>query len=172
MNHRTTAARILTSLVILLPACASHPPFGSGSTRSSPDYEFLIPARDPGQDHVIAWVPQQLAQTASVAAAETHVALAGARERLGTANCDGSLIPRGRRAGKVGPYPATAPSALGGYPAWYYRISHAPGFSGCPASERMGLYSEFSANLPHWMSVIPASTAEPADRAAALSALD
>jgi len=130
-----------------------------GSSALSPETATIIPAADPTLDHYIAWVPMELAQTAAVARAVTHISLGNARERTGQQLCAGSRLMNGRVAALTGPLPATAPPHAGGYPAWYYRISQAPGLQGCTATGEARLYRFLQGQLPYWISIQPAATA-------------
>ena len=117
-----------------------------------------IPATDPAFDHYIAWVPQELAQTPTVARAVAHISLGNAREQAGKKLCAGSMLRNGQVTALVGPLPATAPAGAGGYPAWYYRISQTPGLHGCPSIGNTRLYQSLQQNLPDWISIRTAGT--------------
>lgn len=112
-----------------------------------------IPATDPALDHYIAWVPRDKAQTATVAKAVTHISLVNAREQTARQLCSGNWITNSEATKNIGPLPATAPEAAGGYPAWYYRISQRPGLRGCPGTNSQRLYHHLQANLPEWVGI-------------------
>jgi hypothetical protein len=111
------------------------------------------PQTNPELDHFIAWVPRQLARTASVAEALAQVEWGNAKEQAGARLCNGAWLINGEVIARSGPYQATAPERLGGYPAWYYRVSHTPGIKGCPGITTRKLYSEIKAGLPGWISI-------------------
>jgi hypothetical protein len=117
-----------------------------------------IPAADPLLDHYIAWVPRNKAQTATVAKAVTHISLVNATEQTARQLCSGNLITNSKATTNIGPLPATAPEAAGGYPAWYYRISQRPGLRGCPGTDSQKLYHRLQANLPEWVAIEMART--------------
>lgn len=117
-----------------------------------------IPAADPALDHYIAWVPRDMAQTATVAKALTHISLGNAREQAGNDLCAGSRLMNGQVISLVGPLPATAPTGAGGYPAWYYRISQTPGLQGCSTIGNARLYRSLQQKLPEWISIRTAGT--------------
>ena len=142
-NHLLTDC--ITAIALLgLQGCAT-----TGNTALTAD---ALPAADPALDHYIAWVPRDLAQTATVARAVTHISLGNAREQAGEELCAGRLM-HGQVMALVGPLPATAPTEAGGYPAWYYRISQTPGLHGCPAIGNIWLYRSLRKNLPGWISI-------------------
>ena len=68
-----------------------------------------------------------------------------------------------------------SPAKTGGYPAWYYRISHQPGFHGCASQSSAQLYLKMQENLPAWIAIAPATqdnTARIDDIKATLSLLE
>lgn len=147
----------ITAAVVLLvlQGCAST---GGADLTTDAGSATTIPAADPALDHYIAWVPRELAQTATVARAMTHISLGNAREQAGEELCAGSRPLNGQVTALVGPLPATAPAGAGGYPAWYYRISSIPGLQGCSASRHTRLYQSLRQNLPDWISIETAAT--------------
>jgi len=138
----------------LLAACTTNQAIVSGF---SPTTDTAIPAMDPTQVHYIARVPRDQAQTAAVAKALTHIAVGNARERTGKEMCGGTWLLNGKVTGRVEPTPVWSPSSTGGYPAWYYRISHQPGFHGCTNQPSTQLYRQMQANLPAWIAITPAT---------------
>lgn len=111
------------------------------------------PQTNPELDHFIAWVPRHMAQTASVAEALAQVEWGNAKEQAGARLCNGAWPVNGEVIARSGPYHATAPDRLGGYAAWYYRVSHIPGIKGCPGITTRKLYSEIKSGLPRWISI-------------------
>ncbi|MGB5177614.1 MAG: hypothetical protein WBP44_02675 [Gammaproteobacteria bacterium] len=109
-------------------------------------------------DHYIAWVPRDRAQTATVAEAMAHISLVNAREQTARQLCSGEWVINGEVTDNIGPLPARAPESAGGYPAWYYRISHRPGMHGCQNTDARKLYHTLRENLPEWMDIKTAST--------------
>lgn len=129
---------------------------GCSTLSSSPAHKTaqpVIPAENPMLDHYIAWIPRKQAQTASVAEALAHISLVNAREQTASQLCAGQWMIQGKVAGNIGPLPATAPEEVGGYPAWYYRISHLPGLQGCHDTDSQALYRAMQANLPDWIDI-------------------
>lgn len=151
MRIQTITTSISSVFLLTLHGCAiisdSHPPAIS-----------QIPAADPLLDHYIAWVPRDKAQTATVAEAMTHISLVNARQQTARQLCSGDWVISGEVADNIGPLPASAPESAGGYPAWYYRISHRPGLHGCRSTDTRKLYHTLQENLPEWMDVKTART--------------
>lgn len=141
-------ARWLTITVLLaLQGCSSLP------STNQPAATATIPAASPLMDHFIAWIPRDRAQTAAVAEAMAHISLVNAQEKTARQLCSGQWMVNGDTVERIGPLPATAPAAAGGYPAWYYRISHLSGLQGCKHSNREELYLALQKNLPAWMNI-------------------
>lgn len=138
-----------------LAGCATNP--GGNNDLSAKADDLAIAAPDPEQVHYIAWVPREQAQTAAVAKALTHIALGNARERTGEELCGGNWLFNRKVTGRVEPIPAWSPASSGSYPAWYYRISHQPGFHGCASRPATQLYRKMQANLPAWIAITPAT---------------
>ena len=149
MSNHPLAGCITAIALLGLQGCAT-----TGGTDLTAD---TLPATDPALDHYIAWVPRDLAQTATVARAVTHISLGNAREQAGEELCAGRLM-HGRVKDLVGPLRATAPTEAGGYQAWYYRISETPGLQGCSAIGDTRLYRSLRKNLPAWISIRTAGT--------------
>jgi hypothetical protein len=147
----------LVVLTVLLPGCATHRmAMNEGAVRDSVGTDD-IPAADPRFDHIFAWIPRDRAKTASVAEALVHIELGRAKDEVGKELCGGEWLINGASVDSIGPYPTTAPVMLGGYPAWYYHVSHKPGLLGCPAMPSTKLYLELGTRLPQWIIVKPAS---------------
>jgi hypothetical protein len=103
------------------------------------------------RDHFIAWIPQRLARTATVAEALVQVEWGNAKEQASADLCNGAWLINGEVTGRIGPYPARAPERLGGYAAWYYHVSHKPGFRGCSGIDAQRIYSTMRSSLPDWI---------------------
>ncbi len=147
----------LITLAALLLGCATqrmeiHEDAGRKSVGASD-----MASADPQLDHVFAWIPRDRARTASVAAALVHIELGRAKDEVGRKLCGGDWLINGASVYSIGPYPSTAPAMLGGYPAWYYHVSHEPGLVGCPAMPTEKLYRELGTKLPQWITVKAAS---------------
>jgi len=148
---------ILIVLVALLPGCATHRVEMSQSDAGKPvGVSDTLPA-NPQLDHITAWIPRDRAQTASVAEALVYIELGRAKEEVGKILCGGDWLINSASVDSTGPYPATAPAILGGYPAWYFHVSHEPGLAGCPAMPAETLYRELGNRLPPWITVRAAS---------------
>lgn len=142
----------LACVVISLQGCAT----ATGTTAAAGEPAIPIPAADPALDHYIAWIPRAQAQTPTIAKTLTHITLGNAKEQAARQLCAGAWLLDGRVTERVGPLPVTAPQARGGYPAWYYRISHQPGLRGCSAATEKQIYQSLASHLPGWLSVRPA----------------
>ncbi len=153
MKIKTVSLIIVTVTLLALQGC---------TTLSAPTghtvAQTVIPVENPVLDHYIAWIPRELAQTASVAEAMAHISLVNAREQTASQLCAGQWMMQGKVADNIGPLPATAPEAAGGYPAWYYRVSHLPGPQGCRNADTQTFYHAMQENLPYWMGIKAATT--------------
>ena len=147
----------LLILVALLPGCTTPGTERHAGTAGNPFDTSDIPAGDPHLDHIFAWIPRDRAKTAPVAEALVHIELGRAKDEVGKTYCGGDWLINGASVDSIGPYPSTAPAMLGGYPAWYYHISHEPGLSGCAAMPATKLYTELGNRLPPWITVRAAS---------------
>ena len=154
MNRRLLLKLVTVYLLLVLQACAMAP---RGPSRLEIVATSAIPAAEPALDHYIAWVPRDEAQTATVAKAMTHTALGSARQQAGDSLCDGIWISNNTVTNVIGPIQAWAATANGGYPAWYYRLSHQPGLRGCTTSTNARVYQAMASNLPEWLRVQTAS---------------
>jgi hypothetical protein len=147
----------LITLAALLLGCATHRmEMNEGAGRQTVGTSDMVSA-DPHLDHIFAWIPRDRAKTASVAEALVHIELGRAKDEVGRKICGGDWLINGTSVDSIGPYPSTAPIKLGGYPAWYYHVSHEPGLAGCPAMPTEKLYRELGARLPQWITVKAAS---------------
>jgi len=150
MAIRTLLMVSLACAVLYLQGCATTT---ATTATAASEPGTRIPAADPAFDHYIAWIPRDQAQTPTVAKALTHITLGNAKEQAARQLCKGAWLLNGRVTDRVGPLPATAPQASGGYPAWYYRISHQPGLHGCPAATGKQVYQSLENHLPRWLSI-------------------
>jgi hypothetical protein len=150
MSIRLLPKLVTVYLLLVLQACAMAP---RNPTSQEVAATIAIPVAEPALDHYIAWVPQDAAQTATVAKALTHTALGSARKHAGDSLCDGTWIGNNLVTNVIGPLQAWAPTASGGYPAWYYRISHLPGLKGCTTSTNARVYQAMASSLPQWLRV-------------------
>lgn len=151
--HPATTTLATITIMTALQGCIA---LAGSRTHTSP--AASIPAADPLLDHYIAWVPRDQAQTAAVAEAMTHISLVNAREQTAKQLCDSAWLMNGEVTDIFGPFPASAPEDAGGYPAWYYRISHRPGLHGCQGTDATKLYHTLQQNLPEWMDISTAGT--------------
>lgn len=155
------------ALCILLQACSTPHAMnnlvdnGLPQTASNPGSAGDRLETSPELDHFIAWVPHHMAQTATVAEALAQVEWGNAKEQAGARLCDGAWLVNGAVTARSGPYRATAPERLGGYAAWYYRVSHKPGIKGCPGITTPEIYSEIRSGLPRWISIRTTESADP-----------
>lgn len=157
MQSRQLTNTALVVLVALLPGCATQRgEMGQGEVGKSVGVSNITPA-DPHLDHIFAWIPRDRAQTASVAKALVYIELGRAKEEVSTILCGGDWLINSASVNSIGPYTATAPVILGGYPAWYFHVSHKPGLAGCPAMPAETLYRELGNRLPPWITVRAAS---------------
>jgi hypothetical protein len=155
MNIQSATVTITIAALMTLQGCAT---ITGNSSDAYAVNASNIPAADPMLDHYIAWVPRDQAQTATVAKAVTHISLVNAREQTARQLCGGNWVMNSKTTTNIGPLPATAPEAAGGYPAWYYRISHRPGLRGCPGTNSQKLYHTLQTNLPVWVDIKTAQT--------------
>jgi len=139
-----------TIALLALHGCATIP---GTSDDTMPVAATAIPATDSMLDHYVAWVPRSMAQTATVAEAMTHISLVNAREQTAKQLCRGDWVMNDKVTETVGPFPAYAPVSSGGYPAWYYRISHRPGLRGCQSIDMQKFYHTLQNNLPEWINI-------------------
>ena len=156
------ATTLMTAYLLLLQACATT---NNPASTDIPESN-LVSGYEQTLDHYIAWVPRDKAQTATVAQALTHISLGRAREQAGRDLCGGTRVMNREVSRHVGPFPARAPDSVGGYDAWYYRISHRPGLHGCPKKSTAELYQALEAGLPDWISLETALSGDMKKRAA------
>ena len=140
---------------IFLQACSHQP---AAHLPTSMVSASALPASNPGLDHFIAWVPTEVAQTATVAEAMVHISLQHAREQVSEELCGGQPIARGVVVEKHGPVAVRNPASMGATPAWYYRISQRPGLQGCGTESANSTYRALESRLPAWISVTPGRT--------------
>lgn len=154
MKIRTLASLALIVCCALAGCSTARQPIPAGDMIAAD----AIPAADPALDHYIAWVPGDIADTATVARAITHISLGRAREQAGAELCEDERLVPGEVASVTGPFPAVGPDGGDGSPVWYYRISHQPGLRGCTDVERARLFQAMQDNLPAWIHIEPATT--------------
>jgi hypothetical protein len=155
MDIRTLGLVTFTCAVLYLHGCATTTGTTAAATGTAGEN---IPVADPAFDHYIAWIPRDRAPNSTVAKALTHITLGKAKEEAARQLCGGAWLLDGRVIDRVGPLPAIAPAASGGYPAWYYRVSHQPGLRGCSNATDVELYQSLGAHLPGWLSIQAAET--------------
>lgn len=148
----------LVIVLFLLPGCTTQLHVTETRAAGSPPPGAELTQADPHLDQIVAWVPRERASTAAQAEALVHVELGRAKEALGKTLCGGTWPINGARVTSAGPYPATAPAALGGYPAWYYHLGNKPGFAGCAPVPMATLYQELDDRLPPWIRVTAAAS--------------
>jgi hypothetical protein len=112
-----------------------------------------IPPADPALDHYVARVPGDIAETATVARAKTHITLGRARDLAGQQLCAGNRLIPGEVVSVTGPFPAADPDGTGQAPVWYYRISQQPGLRGCDAVQEARLFEVMQSELPSWIRI-------------------
>lgn len=154
---------ILLFSVSLLVACA-------GQNMRLPAYHLQdvasLPATDPSLEHVIAWIPLEQAQTAAVAEAMTHIALRAAHDRVSRDLCRQRVSRSAQVLERHGPVATEQPAVRGGGPAWYYRISLAPGHSGCRDVQPAAYNRTLATRLPEWLILEPPAIRQAAERVA------
>lgn len=137
---------------LILVGCASQPAHLPTTALVS---QSNLPEMTPDLDHYIAWIPLEQAQTAAVAEAMTHISLRHAREGASRDVCRGNPVSGGSVVERHGPVMARTPDSMGGYPAWYYRISQQPGTQDCQSEEHVNLYQALQGRLPDWLRIQP-----------------
>ena len=150
MRIRLLPKLVTVYLLLVLQACAMTPRSPSTSELAAAG---AIPAAESVLDHYIAWVPRDEAQTATVARALAHTALGSARKQAGDHLCGGNWVGNNTITNVIGPLQTWASAENGGYAAWYYRISHLPGLSGCTTASDAQVYRAMEAELPVWIHV-------------------
>lgn len=130
--------------VVMLTGCA-----GSGSDYFA--WETETTASPANQDQVIAWLPRASAQTPAVARAMTLVALGDAKRETESELCQGEWIFSGEIEEAGAPEAGTAPSSLGQYAAWHYRIAWNPELPDCNDVTPQQYYQALSRHLPEWV---------------------
>ena len=103
MKIKTVSLIIVTVTLLALQGCTTlSAPTGHTAAQT------VIPVENPVLDHYIAWIPRELAQTASVAEAMAHISLVNAREQTASQLCAGRWMMQGKVAENIGPLPAMA----------------------------------------------------------------
>ncbi|UCC57156.1 MAG: hypothetical protein JSU75_05345 [Gammaproteobacteria bacterium] len=158
MPLRCLAILSLMAITLLVQGCASREEYAvplAGHNQSriplpAAPVTGTTPIRS-DRDHFIAWIPRRLARTATVAEALVQVEWGNAKEQASADLCNGAWLMNGEVTGRAGPYPTTAPEQLGGYAAWYYHVSHKPGFTGCAGIDTQVIYRVMRSSLPDWI---------------------
>lgn len=153
MKMRTLASLVILTCCALAGCSSTHQPFPVAALIPVD----AIPPADPTLDQYIARVPGDIAETATVARALTHISLGRAREQAGAELCEDERLVPGEVASVTGPFPVTDAGSEDGRPVWYYRISHQPGLRGCSAVEASRLFNAMQGNLPDWIRIEPAT---------------
>ena len=157
MKKQAVTRALTIYILISLQGCATRAPV----TDAAQITEAEIPPPDPALDHYIAWVPRNGARTPAVAMAQTHISMGYAKEQVARKLCGNSMLLDESVAEHVGPLAMIAPESVGGYPAWYYRVSLLPGLHGCGRISSPRLYLAIKDNLPSWIRLEMAATATP-----------
>jgi len=155
MKKQAVACALTLYILISLQGCATR----AHSTETWPPAAEDIPDANPALDQYTAWVPRSRAQTPAVAMAQAHISMGYAREQAARKFCGGDWLMDEAATERIGPIAATAPLTIGGYPAWYYRVSLQPGLLGCEQVSTHLLYRAIQENLPEWISLDMAATA-------------
>lgn len=138
-----TASSLCCLLAALCSGCA-----GFGSTGN--DSKDAIPYLNPGRNQIIAWVPREQAQTATVAQAMAHIALTRAKQATESELCEGTWLFSGKQRQDEAPQLSVAPAQLGGFNGWHVRINWDPQVADCGISTQTYALS-LSKHLPAWM---------------------
>lgn len=101
---------------------------------------------------ILAWVPVEQAQTATVARALLHIRLAEAKREAEARLCNGHWVLAGETNDMQPPRRSTAPEPLGRFPAWHFVIRWQPRTGGCGLDVSSSDYQRALArHLPDWM---------------------
>lgn len=140
-GYRFISTVLLGMTTVLCGGCAG---LGIG-TNTADDL-----ALSPGQNQIIAWVPREQAQTASVAQAIVHVALTRAKQTTEAELCQGTWVFSGKHQQIAPTQLSTAPASLGGFSGWHVRISWEPQLDECGINAQ-SYARALSKHLPGWM---------------------
>jgi len=110
-------------------------------------------------DEVIAEVPREKAEIASVALAEIHIALHRARLQAEQTLCGGQWGPSGQVARERGPISQESSRRNPGQRSWLYRALRHPHAISCGGVSRSAFFREVSLHLPEWIEIRPAGLA-------------
>lgn len=148
MTLLSPALRFVVSTACCLTAvlCSGCAGFGGNSNDATSE----LPSLSPGRNQIIAWVPRQQAQTASVAQAVAHIALTQAKQAAEAELCKGTWLFSGKHTRGESPQLSTAPAQLGGFDGWQVRINWEPQVTDCGISAQTYARS-VSKHLPTWM---------------------
>lgn len=123
---------------------------GCSSWQQSTSLVSHLPPLVAGENQIIAWVPADQAQTAGVAEAMAHIALAQAKRATEHELCGGTWLFSGTLRQDSATELAQAPRQLGAFQGWSVRISWEPQLSECGISAQR--YAQaLSTHLPSWM---------------------
>ncbi len=109
-----------------------------------------LPHLSPGHNQIMAWVPQDQAQTGSVARAVAHIALVEAKKATEAELCGGNWVFSGKLEQDDTTVLAAAPPSLGDYTGWQVRISWKPSLAECGVTP-LDYSRALSRHLPNWM---------------------
>jgi hypothetical protein len=152
MNIRCKPDLVMLFLCVWLSGCVTPP---AAQIAPETDVRTDIPVAAPELDHYSAWIPENLAPTATVAQAMVHVALGKARLQAGDQLC-GTSLPPAQIMDHVGPLRMKRSSVQDGRSFWYYRISQQPVMPGCANIDRTEQYRALQDQLPDWVRLNPA----------------
>jgi len=152
MEKQTVVYALTLYILTSLQGCATRPPTAEPGMPGAEN----IPGANPALDHYTAWVPRDRAQTPSVAMAITHISMGYAKEQASRKLCGDNWLMHESITERAGPVAVIAPETMGGYPAWYYRVSLQPGLLGCERISSPRLYRAIQDNLPEWIRLEPA----------------
>ncbi len=147
------AAHVITGTGLLLLACGcAAPRDGTLSAVEQP-----LPTLDSRYNRIVAWVPQSQAPSASAARNQAFIALARAKKNTEAELCRGQWMFSGSLQQEDSASLSSAPTRMGGHPAWQLRIAWNPQLNECGVSTET--YAQtLSRHLPPWML---AQTAQP-----------
>ena len=157
MKNQPVTRALAIYILISLQGCATRIPATGPGQLTAAD----IPEANPALDHYIAWVPRDSAQTSAVAMAQAHISMGYAKEQAERQLCGDDRLMDETVTERIGPLATIAPEKLGGYPAWYYRISQKPGLIGCGRVGPQRIYQAIKESLPVWIRLETAASSTP-----------
>lgn len=105
------------------------------------------------KQQLITWIPRTDAGTPTEVRAMVHVALGKAKQLTEQNLCGDQWVFSGQTLETNPPSPGTAPTALGAYAAWEYRLSWDPDLRDCSQATSEAYFRMLSEHLPGWMIV-------------------